>query len=264
MLDSRVAPDIPTGELTNTSMPSDEPTADELVAVAPGVTFSDALHSWHPDELFVGLDGKRVGDFLAWAYGNLMVNTNRGVLAEFLVANALGVLAVPRVEWKPFDLAYGERRIEVKAGAYLQAWRQTKLTNPIFGIAPRLPDSTITGMPQVPCRNADCYVFCLFTPMRHDDADPVVVENWRFYVLATKQLPPEPQRSIGLPALGGLASPVRFEELRAAVDAALIHGVVASTISSPTPTGPGENGDSQGVTRSGETRPVTTSPRTGP
>lgn len=50
-----------------------------------------------------------------------MVNTNRGVLAEFLVANALGVLAVPRVEWNAFDLAYGERRIEVKVGTYLLA-----------------------------------------------------------------------------------------------------------------------------------------------
>lgn len=68
MFDSRVAPDNdPFGELTNTSMSSDQPRADELVAVAPGVTFSDALHSRHPDELFDGLDGKRVGDFLAWA-----------------------------------------------------------------------------------------------------------------------------------------------------------------------------------------------------
>jgi hypothetical protein len=237
-------------------MSEEQPTAEETGAVAPGIAFSTRLHSWPPDAGFAGLDGKRVADFLAWAYSNLMVNTNRGVLAEYLVANALGVLDAPRVEWNAFDLAYKGKRIEVKAGAYLQAWRQAKLTTPIFGIAPRLPDSTVTGMPRVSGRNADCYVFCLFTPTRHEDATPVQIENWRFYVLAREQLPPEPQKTIGLSALARRACPVRFEQLRTAVDDAL--GLAADGATQLSPCRSDESRDRQCGTGCGETRSVTT------
>ena len=38
-------------------------------------------------------------EFLAWAYGDLLTNTTRGVLAEYIVATALGIDDTKRVEW---------------------------------------------------------------------------------------------------------------------------------------------------------------------
>jgi hypothetical protein len=185
---------------------------------ASGVPFSDRFHHVAPATDFVGIDGRRIDDFWAWAYDNLMTNTNRGRLAEFLVGSALGVLDVPRVEYDVVDLRYRDFGIEVKACGYLQAWPQRQLSTPVFGIAPRFPDTTVPGVPHVAHHWADCYVFCLFTPTRHDKANPVDVGNWRFYPLATSKLPLE-QKSLGLVALelrGALR--VSLDGLRDAVD----------------------------------------------
>jgi hypothetical protein len=182
-----------------------------------GVLFDGTLHRARSGTAVTGLDGHQVDDFWAWAYANVMTNTNRGVLAEYLVAAALGVLEAPRVDWDAVDLRYRGRPIEVKSAGYLQAWRQQQLSRPIFSIAPHLPDSTITGLPQVAALHSDCYVFCLFTPTRHEDANPLDVGNWQFYPVATTRLPIT-QKSLGLTALTGLAAPVPFEGLRSAVD----------------------------------------------
>ena len=43
-------------------------------------------------------------DFWRWAYSDLLNNTHRGVLAEFLVHSALETKDVTRADWLPFDL----------------------------------------------------------------------------------------------------------------------------------------------------------------
>lgn len=74
-----------------------------------------------------------VRDFWAWALSNLRANTVRGTLAEYLVACAVGSGGHPRIEWDAYDvLTPGNRRIEVKSGAYLQAWEQPRHSKIIF------------------------------------------------------------------------------------------------------------------------------------
>jgi hypothetical protein len=50
-------------------------------------------------------DGKAVGvvlhDFWAWSYSDLINNTQRGALAEFIVAEAVGDTRDVRVDWTP-------------------------------------------------------------------------------------------------------------------------------------------------------------------
>ena len=49
----------------------------------------------------------------------------RGVVAEYLVAQALGVAGGVREEWAPYDVdAPGGIRVEVKSAAYIQSWNQ--------------------------------------------------------------------------------------------------------------------------------------------
>jgi len=44
--------------------------------------------------------GKNLLDFWRWNGSDLTCNATRGVLAEFIVASALGIdLSVPRIEW---------------------------------------------------------------------------------------------------------------------------------------------------------------------
>ena len=65
------------------------------------------------NEHFV-LDGMPAGyllnDFWRWQSSDLLNNTLRGVLAEFIVAKALGIdTNGPRVDWEPFDLLFSGR-----------------------------------------------------------------------------------------------------------------------------------------------------------
>ncbi|QHC65725.1 hypothetical protein GSU68_03410 [Rathayibacter sp. VKM Ac-2759] len=75
------------------------------------------------DEPFIGLDA-RVLDFWRFAMSDLTMNNTRGYLAEFLVARALGLNDVRRIEWEAYDLEFDGITIEVKSTAPLQAWPQ--------------------------------------------------------------------------------------------------------------------------------------------
>lgn len=76
------------------------------------------------DEPFVGVDAT-VLDFWRWSFPDLRLNIVRGVLAEFLVAKAVGCTEAPKKEWANFDvLTPAGVRVEVKASAYWQSWAQ--------------------------------------------------------------------------------------------------------------------------------------------
>jgi hypothetical protein len=66
-------------------------------------------------------------DFWRWAFGDLRSNATCGVLAEYLVARAVGAgREQPRVEWDNYDvLSPSGVRIEVKSAASLRSWPQT-------------------------------------------------------------------------------------------------------------------------------------------
>src|SRR5579885_555682 len=75
-------------------------------------------------------DGADVLRFWQWAFSDLRSNVVRGVLAEFLVARALRAdLSRPRVSWDNYDFVSAEGwKVEVKASAYLQSWKQRRLS----------------------------------------------------------------------------------------------------------------------------------------
>ncbi|HET9365948.1 MAG TPA: hypothetical protein VFP71_13140 [Candidatus Angelobacter sp.] len=56
-------------------------------------------------ELFLGVNvNLTLLNFWQWAASDLVSNTTRGLLAEFIVAAALGLTSEPREEWRSFDL----------------------------------------------------------------------------------------------------------------------------------------------------------------
>ena len=159
--------------------------------------------------------------FWAWAYGDLLSNTNRGVLAEYIVATALGIHDTKRVEWDQYDLKIGDVKVEVKSAAYVPTWKQTRLSTITFGIRPAKGwDSRTDISATIAQRSADVYVFCLLEGEDRDHIKPLDVEQWKFYVLPTSELDrnmPE-QKTIGLGPLIALgAHPCTYEELKAAI-----------------------------------------------
>ena len=175
------------------------------------------------DEPFVGMEGNLL-EFWEWAHSDIMSNTERGRLAEFIVAKAMGAASGHRVEWDLYDVKTpDEITIEVKTSAYLQTWRQTQLSNIIFDIAPKM--EWVAGINQYkpqPKRHAMVYVFCLFAAQDGMTANPMALDQWEFYVLPTRVLDAHMpvQKTIGLKSLVKLgARKVSFDELKAAVHA---------------------------------------------
>lgn len=182
------------------------------------------------DERFYAEDGARgftVLDFWRWSTADLVSNTVRGVLAEFIVAQALGVDTLTgRTEWAAYDLCTVDGvTVEVKSAAYVQSWAQQRPSTIQFGVGKKRSwDAATNRLADEPVRAADVYVFALLAHRDKATLDPLNLDQWEFYVLPTTVLDrrERSQHSITLPSLQRLqAGPHKFDALRAAVAAAV-------------------------------------------
>lgn len=168
-------------------------------------------------ERFVGVDAS-VTDFWRFALPDLRMNNARGYLAEFLVARALGLADVRRVEWDAYDLLVdGRIRVEVKSSAYLQLWEQPRLSRIEFsGLRGTRYDPHHGDDPAGRQFNAHVYVFGVQTSTDHESYDSLDVRQWEFFVLSKSDLEEGGVgKSLGLATLtrlsGGATS---WDELR--------------------------------------------------
>ena len=172
-------------------------------------------------ELFLGMPHSLL-EYWAWAHSDIVSNSERGILAEYLVRCAVHAPSPCRIEWDAVDVISPEGiRIEVKSSANLQTWKQEKLSRIQFDIAPKNAwDSVENSYASQRIRSADVYVFCLFNSKDPDTANPMDLAQWEFYVLATSvlnELVPK-QKSISLTSLQKLgAKKVSFEVLYTAI-----------------------------------------------
>jgi hypothetical protein len=148
----------------------------------------------------------RLIDFWKWSVSDIVSNATRGRLAEFIVAKALGIATdVARDEWESFDLkTKAGTKIQVKSSAYVQGWKQKKLSTISFSIKAKRSWDADTGIQgETPTRQADVYIFALLTPEEEPPIDPLNINQWKFYVWATKKLSiyPRSQHSITLKSL---------------------------------------------------------------
>jgi len=171
----------------------------------------------------------KILDFWIWNQSDLLVNTNRGVLAEFIVKQALNIGNTSRVEWDTFDLKTQDGiSVEVKTSAYIQSWPQNKYSSITFDISPTaklFPNNTYSSDKQ---RQAMIYVFCLLHHLDQETIDPMNLDQWTFYLVKTETLNERlpNQKSMSLSTLekldpikcdfGGLEA--SFREMKDALD----------------------------------------------
>ena len=130
-------------------------------------------------------------DYWSWAYSDIVGNTNRGALAEFIVARAIGSEPAVRNDWAAYDLeAPSGIKVEVKSSAYLQSWHQTTVSAPSFSIRKAKewsPETNEFGEERL--RHSDVYVFCLLA-YKGDKRmlNPLDLSQWEFYVVKTSEI----------------------------------------------------------------------------
>ena len=165
------------------------------------------LQPLDPDASFPGSEGTPLADvavldFWRWGYSNILNNTSRSRLAEFIVSKVIGARLAVANEWAAYDLETPEGiKVEVKSAAYVQDWhkegmqqqppRLFKPSRIVFGIRPTVawdPDTARFKNEDTRQRQAAVYVFCLLDERDHNVVDPLNVSQWRFYVVATARL----------------------------------------------------------------------------
>ncbi len=143
-------------------------------------------------------------DFWIWNQSDLIENRNRGILAEFIVQQALGIKSRTRLEWNAFDLITEHGiKIEVKSAAYIQAWSQKKISSINFSIEKTKSLLTDNNYSAESKRQADVYIFCLLHHQEQETLDPLKLEQWTFYIVPTNDLNDKfpNQKSISLSVL---------------------------------------------------------------
>lgn len=141
-------------------------------------------HFLFPD----GIDNVTLKDFWQWAYSDLVGNSERGALAEYIVACALGVNQTVRVSWDKYDLLSKDSiTIEVKTSGYIQTWEQKSPSKLIFGIQPTYGwDSESNEYDKTQKRQAEIYVFCVHKHTDQETINPLDISQWDFYLMPTK------------------------------------------------------------------------------
>ncbi len=162
-------------------------------------------------------------DFWTWAYSDCINNITRGILAEFLVAMALGIdLHKPRDAWAKFDLAYRDKGIEVKSASYHQRWHQEKMSNISFTIpATKAWEEETNILDPEAKRQAFMYVLCLLSEKTRNLVNPLDIDQWVFWVIPTRFFNDRKrsQHSITYNSLiKEVGQPVTFTEIRPKVD----------------------------------------------
>jgi hypothetical protein len=157
-------------------------------------------------------------DFWRWSVSDILSNATRGRFAEFIVATAtkIDMLSI-RDEWSAYDLDTPEGiKLEIKSAAYIQSWFQKALSTITFSTKPAQYWDSITNILSAEKkRHANVYVFCLLHHTNKLTIDPLNMNQWEFYVLATKELNnyTRSQSAITLNSLKRLTTAVGYDRL---------------------------------------------------
>lgn len=173
-------------------------------------------------ERFTGLDAT-VADFWRWAFSDLRDNTTRGILAEFLVAKAVGDERDLRIGWDNYDArAPDGTTIEVKCSAYLQSWTLKRHSELRFGrLIAREFDAARNEYSAEARVRAEVFVFCVQTqrdPVAYDMFD---LSHWEFWVTDANTIRERAVKTIGIGWVRQHATgPFPYADLAGAIRAA--------------------------------------------
>ncbi len=176
------------------------------------------------DEQFVN-NGESLGltvrDFWSFQFSNILHDPDE--IAEFLVAKALDLEApCNKLHWTLYDIDYRGKRIEVKETAYYHSFNEPGEVSSqrSFGIQKANSEYEDANTPNRYERQNDLYVFCLLNGTTSEEAWPLEVSHWEFYVVPTSLINEEcgDQKTVSLSRVRSFAEPVSYKELRDVVD----------------------------------------------
>ena len=162
---------------------------------------------------------KKLIDFWKWSVSDLISNATRGIFAEFIVAMAMETdLSNVREEWDAYDILTKDGiKIEVKTSGYLQTWFQKEYSKINFSIKPALYWNAETNeTSKEKSRPSDIYVFCVLKHKDKETVNPLILDQWDFYVISTKKINKifGNQSTLQLKSIEKLTECINYNELK--------------------------------------------------
>ena len=175
------------------------------------------------------LNGKSVGfnmlDFWKFEFSNIYDMQDE--ISEFIVAKALGIdVPYNKEMWTLYDILYRDTRIEVKETSYYHPWNEGgKISQQrSFGITKANSTYEHPDEPNRFERQNDIYIFCVVNGETRETSNPLVLDNWDFYVVPTSVINEKSKdnKTISLNRIRTLGyAPIRFDRLKQEVDFAI-------------------------------------------
>ncbi len=155
-------------------------------------------------------------NFWQWAFSDLQMNDIRGIFAEWVVAQLLGIPLETRDSWQEWDLETPEGvTIEVKTSAYVQAWPQKEKSRIVFsGLKGKRLNPNMNTYAEEKTYNADLYVFCVQVEEDPGKWDALDLAQWRFYLVPKVEIARTNSNSLSLSAVSRFSPEMTAEEFR--------------------------------------------------
>jgi len=160
-------------------------------------------------------------DFWKSKYSNIY--NMQEVIAEFLIEKALGIDKAQNTDyWTLYDILYRKYRIEVKQTSYYHPWNENSKISNIrrFKITKANSKYDSKDFENKFERQNDIYVFCLNTGETKETSNPMNLDNWEFYVVATKIINEECKnnKTISLNKVRKICKKISYNEIKETID----------------------------------------------
>lgn len=172
-------------------------------------------------EAIKGLEDVKIKDFWQWTYSDMLINQNRDAFGLFLVANALELTKMPRIDWGKVDLRYRKKKIAVRCSGYIQSWKQKRPKRVSFDISPKTGvDAKKEDSMTFRNREAEIYIFAVLTEKDVKKVNVLDLEQWNFYLVRSSTLDEyfPKNRKLGMRALKQLAGPLHYTRIKQNID----------------------------------------------
>lgn len=170
--------------------------------------------------------GFSVKDYWQFQFSNMI--DNLGYVAEFLIAKALGKEKPENCNgWTVYDLEYEGKRIEVKATSYYQSWKESHAISEQRTFSIRKTHVKYQDSATEMIRQNDIYIFCLLNGKTKEEANPLKLENWEFYIVPTSVINElcGNQKTISLgriQKITGMQEGISYDRIKQEVDLAIV------------------------------------------
>lgn len=149
----------------------------------------------------------KILDMWRWYFSDLF--DIKAVVAEYMVSKALGFTKPYNTGyWTAHRIEYRERIIDLRAATYIRSMRYKRA------------EGNMVRHIDIRAKDGDIYVFCINTGKTDIEADPLNLNNWRFYIIPVWYLENECEknRSISLTKVQRLVKDVDIMEFKEYID----------------------------------------------